>query len=95
MYDYRTNVASYPSWQEWQRRTQPPLLVVWGRYDTSFEVTEPTAYRSDVPESEVHLLDGGHFVLDTRADEVAALVRTFAGRVLEAGRWGHNVSRES
>ncbi|WP_244298696.1 alpha/beta hydrolase [Micromonospora cremea] len=95
MYDYRTNVASYPSWQEWLRRTQPPLLVVWGRYDTSFEITEPAAYRSDVPEAEVHLLDGGHFVLDTRADEAAALVRTFAGRVLGAGRWGHNVSRES
>ncbi|GGO07465.1 alpha/beta fold hydrolase [Micromonospora parathelypteridis] len=94
-YDYRTNVASYPAWQDWLRRTQPPLLVVWGRHDTSFEITEPEAYRSDVPGAEVHLLDGGHFVLDTRPDEVAALVRAFAGRILEAGRWGHNVSRES
>lgn len=95
MYDYRTNVASYQVWQDWLRRTQPPLLVVWGRHDTSFESTEPAAYRSDVPGAEVHLLDGGHFVLDTRADEVADLVRSFAGRVHEAGRRGHNVSRES
>ncbi|WP_433127861.1 alpha/beta fold hydrolase [Micromonospora sp. CA-240977] len=95
MYDYRTNVASYPLWQEWLRRTRPPLLVVWGRHDTSFEVSEPEAYRADVPEAEVHVLDGGHFVLDTRPDEVAALIRTFAGRILEAGRPGHNVSRES
>ncbi|MGW1453071.1 alpha/beta fold hydrolase [Micromonospora sp. NPDC002411] len=95
MYDYRTNVASYPVWQDWLRRTQPPLLVVWGRHDTSFESTELAAYRSDVPGAEVHLLDGGHFVLDTRADEVADLVRSFAGRVHEAGRRGHNVSRES
>ncbi|MEU4472561.1 alpha/beta hydrolase [Micromonospora sp. NPDC023888] len=95
MYDYRTNVASYPLWQEWLRRTRPPMLVAWGRHDTSFEVSEPEAYRADVPEAEVHLLDGGHFVLDTCADEVAALIRTFAGRILEAGRPGHNVSRES
>ncbi|MCG5472379.1 alpha/beta hydrolase [Micromonospora sp. LAH09] len=95
MYDYRTNVASYPTWQDWLRRTQPPLLVVWGRYDTSFESTEPEAYRADVPGAEVHLLDGGHFVLDTRADEVATLVRTFAGRVRDQGGRGHNVSRES
>ncbi|MGC4797560.1 alpha/beta fold hydrolase [Micromonospora saelicesensis] len=94
-YDYRTNVASYPSWQDWLRRTQPPLLVVWGRYDTSFEVTEPEAYRSDVPGADVHLLDGGHFVLDTRPDEVAALIRSFAGRVRATGGTGHNVSRES
>ncbi|SCE81181.1 alpha/beta fold hydrolase [Micromonospora saelicesensis] len=94
-YDYRTNVASYPTWQDWLRRTQPPLLVVWGRYDTSFEVTEPEAYRSDVPGADVHLLDGGHFVLDTRPDEVAALIRSFAGRVRATGGTGHNVSRES
>ncbi|WP_433355334.1 alpha/beta fold hydrolase [Micromonospora saelicesensis] len=94
-YDYRTNVASYPTWQDWLRRTQPPLLVVWGRYDTSFEVSEPEAYRSDVPGADVHLLDGGHFVLDTRPDEVAALIRSFAGRVRATGGTGHNVSRES
>ncbi|MFC0507132.1 alpha/beta fold hydrolase [Micromonospora costi] len=77
-YDYRTNVASYARWQEWLRRNRPRLLVVWGRYDTSFEVAEAEAYRSDVPEAEVYVLDGGHFVLDTRADEVASLVRGFA-----------------
>ncbi|MEV4117311.1 alpha/beta hydrolase [Micromonospora sp. NPDC049645] len=94
-YDYRTNVASYPAWQDWLRRTQPPLLVVWGRYDTSFEVGEAAAYRSDVPGAEVHVLDGGHFVLDTRADEVAALIRSFAGRLRATDGAGHNVSRES
>ncbi|MFI7608573.1 alpha/beta fold hydrolase [Micromonospora sp. NPDC049366] len=77
-YDYRTNVASYPAWQDWLRRTRPRLLVLWGRYDTSFQVAEVEAYRADVPEAETYVLDGGHFVLDTRADEVAALVRGFA-----------------
>jgi len=76
-YDYRTNVASYPLWQHWLRETQPRLLVLWGRYDRSFEPTEPEAYRRDVPGAEIHMLDAGHFALDTAADEIAALVSGF------------------
>jgi pimeloyl-ACP methyl ester carboxylesterase len=79
-YDYRTNVEAYPRWQAWMRETQPRLLVLWGRYDRSFELSEPEAYRREVPNAEVHLLDGGHFALDTAADEVAALIRGFLGR---------------
>jgi pimeloyl-ACP methyl ester carboxylesterase len=59
-YDYRSNVAAYPSWQAWMRRTQPRLLVIWGRYDQSFDLSEPEAYRRDVPKAEVHVLDAGH-----------------------------------
>jgi pimeloyl-ACP methyl ester carboxylesterase len=77
-YDYRSNVAAYPSWQAWMRRTQPRLLVIWGRYDQSFDLSEPEAYRRDVPKAEVHVLDAGHFALDTKADEIAALIRPFA-----------------
>ena len=76
-YDYRTNVESYPKWQAWLRERQPRLLVLWGKYDLSFDPSEPEAYRRDVPNAEVHVLDAGHFVLDTAADEVAALVRAF------------------
>jgi pimeloyl-ACP methyl ester carboxylesterase len=76
-YDYRTNVTAYPTWQAWLRERQPRLLVLWGKYEQSFDISEPEAYRRDVPKAEVHLLDGGHFVLDTAADEVAALVRGF------------------
>lgn len=76
-YDYRTNVASYPKWQAWMRATQPRLLVVWGKYEASFDPSEPEAYRRDVPSAEVHVVDGGHFALDTAADEIAALVRAF------------------
>jgi pimeloyl-ACP methyl ester carboxylesterase len=78
-YDYRTNVDSYPKWQAWMRQAQPRLLVLWGRYDPSFEATEPEAYRRDVPSAEVHVLEAGHFALDTAADEIAALVRAFVG----------------
>jgi pimeloyl-ACP methyl ester carboxylesterase len=76
-YDYRTNVDSYPKWQAWMREKQPPLLVLWGKYDLSFDPGEPERYRKDVANAEVHVLDAGHFALDTAADEIAALVRNF------------------
>ena len=76
-YDYRTNVESYPRWQAWMQKNQPRLLVIWGKYDRSFELTEPEAYKRDVPTAEVHVLDAGHFALDTAADEIADLVRHF------------------
>jgi pimeloyl-ACP methyl ester carboxylesterase len=76
-YDYRTNVEAYPKWQAWMRERQPRLLVIWGKYDLSFDPGEPEAYRRDVPNAEVHVLDAGHFALDTAADEIATLVRAF------------------
>src|SRR5450631_229679 len=76
-YDYRTNVDSYPNWQAWLREKQPRLLVIWGKFDPSFALSEPEAYRRDVPTAQVHLLDAGHFALDTAADEIAALLRGF------------------
>jgi pimeloyl-ACP methyl ester carboxylesterase len=78
-YDYRTNVDAYPQWQAWMREKQPRLLVIWGKYELSFDPSEPEAYRRDVPKAEVHIVDGGHFALDTAADEIAALVRGFVG----------------
>jgi pimeloyl-ACP methyl ester carboxylesterase len=76
-YDYRTNVEAYPRWQAWMRERKPRLLVLWGKYDLSFDPSEPESYRRDVPTAEVHVLEAGHFALDLAADEVAALVRGF------------------
>lgn len=76
-YDYRTNVESYPKWQSWMQKTQPKLLVIWGKHDLSFDIGEPERYRKDVPAAEVHVLDAGHFALDTKAEEIADLVRQF------------------
>jgi pimeloyl-ACP methyl ester carboxylesterase len=76
-YDYRTNVTAYPTWQAWLRKTQPRLLVIWGKYELSFDPSEPEAYRWDVPKAEIHIVDGGHFALDTAADEIARLVAAF------------------
>ncbi|HKI26615.1 MAG TPA: alpha/beta hydrolase [Candidatus Sulfotelmatobacter sp.] len=76
-YDYRSNVESYPKWQAWMREKQPRLLVIWGKYESSFDPSEPEAYKRDVPSAQVHIVDGGHFALDTAADDIAALVRGF------------------
>jgi pimeloyl-ACP methyl ester carboxylesterase len=59
------------------REKLPRLLVIWGKHDPSFEIGEPERYRKDVPNAEVHILDAGHFALDTNADEAAALVQGF------------------
>lgn len=79
-FDYRTNVEAYPKWQAWMRERRPPLLVIWGKHDLSFDLSEPEAYRRDVPDAQVHVLDAGHFALDTAAEPIAALVRGFAAR---------------
>jgi pimeloyl-ACP methyl ester carboxylesterase len=76
-YDYRTNVEAYQKWQAWMQKNQPKLLVIWGKHDLSFEGGEPERYRKDVPSAEVHVLEAGHFALDTKANEIAELVRNF------------------
>jgi pimeloyl-ACP methyl ester carboxylesterase len=76
-YDYRTNVDSYSKWQAWMREKQPRLMVIWGKYELSFDPSEPESYRRDVPKAEVRVVDGGHFALDTAADQIAQYVRDF------------------
>jgi pimeloyl-ACP methyl ester carboxylesterase len=76
-YDYCTNVEAYPKWQAWLRYSQPRLLLIWSKYDPSFDISEPEAYRRDLPGAQVHVLDAGHFALDTPAAEIAALIRGF------------------
>ena len=79
-YDYQTNVKSYPLWQKWMREHQPPMLVMWGKYDASFTVAGGEAYKKDVPSAEVHILDAGHFALDEQPEEVIRLTEDFMDR---------------
>jgi pimeloyl-ACP methyl ester carboxylesterase len=62
---------------EWLRRREPPLLVLWGRFDPSFQVEEAEAYRREVPSAEVHILNAGHFALDEQPQSIASLTRRF------------------
>jgi pimeloyl-ACP methyl ester carboxylesterase len=77
LFDYQSNVTAYPLWQTWLRAHQPPTLVLWGRYDPSFVAAGAHAYRQDLPDARIHLLDAGHFAFDERLDEAAALILDF------------------
>lgn len=79
-WDYQFNVPGYPAFQEYFRRYQPPTLITWGKNDEIFGAAGATAFSRDLPDAELHLLDGGHFALETHGDEIAALIRDFLGR---------------
>lgn len=79
IYDYRTNVEKYPAFQSYFRDHQPPFLAVWGRHDPAFLPAGAEAYKRDLPRGHVHLLDAGHFALETHASEIAAIMRNFLG----------------
>jgi pimeloyl-ACP methyl ester carboxylesterase len=81
-YDYRTNVALYPEFQNFFRTRKPPTLIVWGANDEIFPADGAKAYLRDNPEAELHLVDSGHFALEDRADEIIPLIRDFLGRTL-------------
>jgi len=77
IFDYQNNIAAYPKWQSWLRAHQPPTLVVWGKYDPAFTVAGAQAFRKDLPNADIHILDAGHFAMDTKVDEVANLTKAF------------------
>jgi len=81
-WDYQFNLDSYPKFQEYFRTHQPPLLVTWGKNDEIFGAAGAEAFRRDLPNGEFHLLDSGHFALETHGDEISAHIREFLGRVL-------------
>ncbi|WP_194163329.1 alpha/beta fold hydrolase [Teichococcus oryzae] len=74
---YRTNVALYPAFQSYFRQHQPPLLAIWGRNDPYFLPAGAEAFKRDLPKAEVHLLDTGHFALETHHQEIAHHIRRF------------------
>ena len=78
--DYATNPPLYPRLHEYLRSSQVPLLAVWGRGDQIFGPDGARAFAADLPDAEIHLLDGGHFLLESRVDEVAELIGNFLGK---------------
>lgn len=80
--DYQSNLALYPRFQAFFRQRRPPTLIVWGQRDPFFTVAGARAYRRDLPQAELHLLDAGHFALETHGPEISALMRDFLDRRL-------------
>jgi pimeloyl-ACP methyl ester carboxylesterase len=76
-YDYRTNVPLYPKFQEFFRTHQPPTLIVWGKNDFIFPPEGATPYARDLPNVETHMLDTGHFALETHGEEIATRIEDF------------------
>ncbi|MEV4545048.1 alpha/beta fold hydrolase [Micromonospora echinaurantiaca] len=79
-WDYQFNLDAYPDFQRYFRHHQPPTLVTWGRNDEIFGAAGAEAYARDLPDAEIHLLDTGHFALETHGDEIADLIRGFLRR---------------
>lgn len=82
-YDYRTNLPLYPKWQEAFRKYKPPLLAVWGKNDEIFIAPGAEAYRKDLPDAEIHLLDTGHFAIETHRNEIAGYITDFLKRKIK------------
>ena len=84
LWDYRTNPGRYPDWQRYLRDNRPPLLAIWGKHDPFFIPPGAEAYKRDVPDAEVVLLDTGHFALVEEVDAVAEHVDRFLHRAYGA-----------
>jgi pimeloyl-ACP methyl ester carboxylesterase len=78
--NYKSNVALYPTFQEYFRTHKPRLLAVWGKNDPFFLPAGAEAFKRDMPDAAVRFLDTGHFALETHASEIAAAIRDFLAR---------------
>jgi pimeloyl-ACP methyl ester carboxylesterase len=78
--DYANNVRLYPAFQEYFRKSPPPLLAIWGKNDPYFIPAGAEAFRRDIPHATVQFLDTGHFALETHVEEVAAAMKEFLAK---------------
>lgn len=77
IFDYRNNVAKYGEFQQYIREYQPKILAVWGKNDVSFIPQGANAFKKDAKNVEIHLLDTGHFALETHAAEIAQMISNY------------------
>jgi len=77
LYDYRTNVALYPDWQQFLRMRQPKTLIFWGQRDIFFTPEGGEAYLRDLPQAELHRLESGHFAVEDCLDTIASNMGRF------------------
>jgi pimeloyl-ACP methyl ester carboxylesterase len=82
--DYATNAPMYPALHDYLRSSGVPVLAVWGKGDPIFGPDGARAFGKDAAEPEVHLLDGGHFLLESAGGQVADLMRDFLKRRITA-----------
>jgi pimeloyl-ACP methyl ester carboxylesterase/quinol monooxygenase YgiN len=80
LFDYQSNLRLYPEWHAYLRKSQPRTLVVWGKNDPFFTIAGAEAFRKDLPNPEIHLIDAGHFALEEAHEKIATLIRAFIGQ---------------
>jgi len=83
-YSYGSNPPLYPEWQEYLREHQPATLIVWGKHDEIFPAAGAAPYKRDLENLEYHLIDTGHFALETHGQEIADLMRDFLNRRIQS-----------
>src|SRR3984885_12576558 len=89
--DYASNVKLYPKFQEYFRKSKPPLLAIWGKNDPFFIPPGANAYKKDLPNAKVQFLDTGHFAIETHVVEIAAAMKEFL-EATSAGRRSDKVA---
>ncbi|MDF5758660.1 alpha/beta hydrolase [Spongiactinospora sp. TRM90649] len=82
-FDYHSNVERYATWQKWLRKHTPPTLITWGGGDPFFTEAGAYAYRRDLPDARIHILDTGHFALEEELPGIAPLIADFLDHVWE------------
>lgn len=75
--NYGTNFPKYKEWQDYLRKYQPAALIMWGRHDNIFTVPGAEGYKKDLPQAELHILNGGHFALEEHHAAIAGLITAF------------------
>jgi pimeloyl-ACP methyl ester carboxylesterase len=79
--NYSTNVGEYPTWQEYFRIHQPPTLMVWGKNDQFFPLASAEAYKTDLPNAELHAFNTSHFALEEYHEEIAEKITMFMNKL--------------
>ena len=80
-YDYQNNVKLYPKWQEYLRKYQPPMLIVWGKNDEFFPESGAKAYKNDLKTVDYNVYDTGHFALEEDGGAIIEKIRSFMGKL--------------
>jgi len=84
--DYASNVKLYPTFQEYFRKSQPPLLAAWGKNDPFFIPPGAEAFCKDIPLAKVVFYDTGHFALETHVEEISEEIHSFLNELAKAGK---------
>ncbi len=83
-YDYQNNLKLYPLWQQYMRKHQPPMLIVWGKNDEYFPETGAEAFKKDLDNIDYNIYNTGHFALEEEGDEIIEKIRAFMANVYKA-----------